>query len=320
MKTPLRFVIFGAVMIATYSSAQTVPTPAIPPALDEDRAYAEALRKAERDAEVKLMLSNLKNRTKAKEAGKVLNRAVHREPILLDGVNKVELVKFFDATEKPMQHRDSRAEVQHGGYAENALVGRSGTIMTWGPYVNFDPGRYLVVYRFRFPEPVKGHNVCFLDVAHKAVTYSGRRPGADEIEEDQWNEIAIPVDAPKSMEFEFRFWPHNNPVAIDRIYLFHLHGKSPQAVSVMGAVAKSGFYSSADGKNRVQDLVKLAGGLNDGAHQGRFKIWQRLLRRGNITETISVNINQNATESTASIPPGGLIWIPEKNSPGLMGD
>ena len=260
------------------------------------------------------------NQTAAEEGKQVLDGAVAGDASLLANVAKVELVKVFDASAAPMRrHAGSPAPVP-GAFSEKALVGTLDSMMLWGPYEPFDAGRYLVVYRFQFLQAVRGDRVCFLDVCHKAVTYSGRRPGAKAAPPRIWNEIAVPIDVPKPMRFEFRMWPEGNRVVLDRIYVYRLTERkypgSPGTVSVMGAVVRPGFYLLPnDKKPSADNLVKLAGGPNALAHPYQFMIWRR---DGDRIETVSIK-GDNARKHTA-ITSGDIIWIPERDSPNLLKD
>ena len=63
----------------------------------------------------------------------------------------------------------------------------------------------------------------YFDVCHKANTWKGTRPNADEVKgAGEWNEIPVPFETLETKAFEFRLWPNNRQIAHDRIYIFKL--------------------------------------------------------------------------------------------------
>jgi hypothetical protein len=241
------------------------------------------------------------------EGERVLERSLKAEPSLLAGTKQVDLINVFDADTAPMNHRDSKSQATDGAYADQALVGNSRSIMMWGPYTQLEPGRHLVVYRFKFLDKPKGESACFVDVCHNAFTFSGRRPAAKNIRPLVWNEVAIPVDAPERMKFEFRFWPNGHEVAIDRIYVYKLGSEPGHSVSVMGAVKQTGTYRKQHRDQTVDRLVDAARGNNGLADPEVFKLYRR--NGGKIER---VKLDRNATRAKTEVRAGDIIWIPEK--------
>ncbi len=244
-----------------------------------------------------------------REGQRVLLDAVARDPGCLAGVGEVTLTKVCDAAEKPMQHRDAAPAELAGAHAKFALRGRSGAILLWGPYAPLPAGRHLVVYRFRLMEPA-GDARCFVDVAHDAVTFSGRRPGAEEVGAG-WTEIAVPVDAPREMEFEFRFWPGGREVGLDRIYVYRL-GDDPGArrpASVMGAVGRTGFYLPPRRKATAGALLERAGGRIPLAHEEVLGLWS------------GGDGGREFIDDASEADPvrgGDLLWVPERQAVGQL--
>ncbi len=131
---------------------------------------------------------------------------------------KAELLKAYNATDEPLEHRDSQSARVAESHAPEALAGSSENIMLWGPYAELDEGYYLVVYRFQVGDSSTGD--IFLDVCHNACTRSGIRIEASEYPAGQWQEVAVPVYLPEKMKLEYRVWPGGNAMALDRIYVF----------------------------------------------------------------------------------------------------
>lgn len=246
------------------------------------------------------------------EGRKVLERAAAADPTSLSGVSQVTLAKVYDATSPPMESRGGEAANVDGAHAPEALKGTTPGIMLWGPYEPMSAGRHLVVYRFRFLEKPKKGEACFIDVAHGAVTFSGRRPKSDEVGL-RWNEVAIPVHAPREMDFEFRFWPNGNQVAIDRVYVYRLrdydYGKA--FVSAMGAVKRSGFYPLPKRHPTAGQAIKLAGGRIPIAHEETLGLW----RAG---RPAPARIEDADTDTP--LKRGDLVWVPERQAVRQLGD
>jgi hypothetical protein len=253
------------------------------------------------------------NATNAPEGSVVLRAATATDSTLLAGTSRIELFKVFDAAEKPMNHHAGERAPTNGSYSELPLVGTSGAIMLWGPYEKLEPGRYLVVYRFQFLDEVAGEHVCFADVACKAVTYSGRRPGADTVPARVWNHVAVPIAVPKALDFEFRFWPQGHRIAMDRIYVYRLlEGDSP-VFSVMGAVKLPGFYPMPAEGVTVEGLLEAAGDPHGLAAPERAILWRR---GADGVNALPVVVGDN--ELAPSPVPGDLLWIPERKTPDLL--
>ena len=96
----------------------------------------------------------------------------------------------------------------------------------FGPDEKLPRGDYVVAYRFRFLDPVQGDGVCFVDVAADGATVSGSRPGADKFKPNTWTVIPQFLPNDRERSFHYRFWAHDHPVALDRVYVFMLIRKS----------------------------------------------------------------------------------------------
>ncbi|MEO8350309.1 MAG: hypothetical protein ABI680_01175 [Chthoniobacteraceae bacterium] len=144
-----------------------------------------------------------------------------KQPLVADqNLIKAELLKAYNATDEPLEHRDSQSARVAESHAPEVLAGSTQNIMLWGPYAELDPGHYLVIYRFQVTDPEAAHDDIFLDVSHNACTRSGIRIKASEQPAGKWREVAVPVYLPEKMKLEYRVWPGGNAMALDRIYLF----------------------------------------------------------------------------------------------------
>lgn len=261
-----------------------------------------------------LRLSASFTNTAAKPEGLTVLRSVQqRQPGLFANVDRIELVKTFDAAQPPMQRHSGNPQQVMGAYAKSALVDEAPAFMSiFGPYVPLEPGRYIITWRMKFHGPVAEKEVCFLDAAHNAVTFSGRNPDGPECKAGEWVEMSVPLANPALREYEFRFWPHNHPVTLDRIYVFRLHekpapsGREQPFVSVMGAVHSAGTVTLPQGSSATT-AIQLAGGRKEGAHAQRVIIHRAQDGRYQAIET-------EALPGTGQmvLQHGDIIEVPEK--------
>ncbi len=147
---------------------------------------------------------------------------------LTKGAKVARLLRAFNAQE--MAHRFGRAEQVEGSWAKVAWVatGQASadrTHIVFGPYIDVDPGRYLVVFRLQLLEPHQGP-VAIVDVAagqdhHQVVK---RELTGRDLKPGQWQIIALPArfDEPTA-HVEFRVERVDQaPLAVDRIYVVRL--------------------------------------------------------------------------------------------------
>jgi hypothetical protein len=239
----------------------------------------------------------------------VLQSAVKNRPELMVGVDRVELIRAFDAVSPPMKTTGGKAAAREGSYAPEVLYsGNPNAIMLWGPYAKLEKGRYLVTYRFRFEgEPQQPPlDMAFLDVAHKAVTNSARKPPAADTPTAAWVEWAVPVSVPDQREFEFRFWPNGRLVAVDRIYVFRLYSGPEKCYSVMGASQTTGTWPLKDGM-RVKDALDGIRGPHPRGNPG-ICVLHRQVKGRTVTETLDLA----ADGGTKLLERDDILEIPEK--------
>ncbi len=107
-------------------------------------------------------------------------------------------------------------------------------------------------------------------------------------------------------------------MALDRIYVYRLTDRADSGpscpISVMGAVARPGFYLLRNEAVSVGTSCKLAGGVDRFALRDLFMVWRR---KGNHFE--AVPFQEESARDLAEIFPGDILWIPERNFPHLMG-
>lgn len=252
--------------------------------------------------------------TAATPEGLAVLRSVHtRQPGLFTNVDRIELLKTFDPAQAPMQHHSGTPQTAEGAHSGTALVDEAPAFMSiFGPYAPLEPGRYIITWRMKFHGPVADKDVCFLDAAHNAVTFSGRHPDGSECQSGKWVEMSVPLANPVLREYEFRFWPHNHPVTLDRIYVFRLHekpapaGQDQVSVSVMGAVQSAGTRQLPQGSSATT-AIQLAGGRREIAHPQRVLIHRTKEGQHEVIET-------EALPGTGQmvLQHGDIIEVPEK--------
>jgi hypothetical protein len=172
------------------------------------------------------LIASFTNTAAVPEGLDVLRSVQARQPALFGNAGRIELLRTFDAARPPMQQHSGKAIATAGAYSGTALVDQDPAFMcVFGPYTPLEQGRYVITWRVKFHGPVAEKDVCFLDVAHNAVTVSGRNPDGPECHPGEWVEMSVPLANPATREYEFRFWPHRHPLTLDRIYVFKLHDK-----------------------------------------------------------------------------------------------
>jgi hypothetical protein len=189
------------------------PKPSHLPPTEETRKAAAAL----------VTKIKFTNKTEATEAVDILTGAASRDLGLLKDVKEATLVSFHDAAKKPMNHNSGEALKLRGSHAREVLLGSNSGVMLWGPYEQVEAGHHLIVYRFKFRGEIAGERGVFLDVANNGNTRSSMKPRTTSTPSNSWLEIGVPVKMSKARALEYRLWPYNNEVAIDRIYLFRLN-------------------------------------------------------------------------------------------------
>ena len=218
------------------------------------------------------------NAVHAPEGLQLLRSVVRRDAALLKDLERVELVRMWDAVKAPIQRHGGAAEGSAGSHASQVLSADQPPVMLiYGPYDELEPGNYLVTWRLRFKVPPSEEDCCFLDACHEAVTFSGRNPGGAEAPPGEWAELSVPLANPVRRAYAFRFWPHGRAVELDRICAFRLHGgTAPPAdgsnqCSVMGAVHRAGPVRIPAGSS-VSLALEEAGGAKNFGDMARSRI------------------------------------------------
>lgn len=213
---------------STPVNESTRPTSQVSVTSAEDKSRANPIKrvpevgatvkpKPAQSTETKPLLQVI-NRTDAKEANEVVSAILAAYPATLASAARIELLKYHDATEF---HRNAgNPTTLPGSYSGAPVAGRHGAIMLWGVYENLPPGRYLVVYRIQSLSEIAGDNICFLDVCAGGNTIAEHRPIDTELERGQWKNVPVVMNLEGSEVIEYRLWPNNHTIAIDRVYVF----------------------------------------------------------------------------------------------------
>lgn len=165
----------------------------------------------------------LTNHTDASEAQTVIDAVTARYPQTIPDKASLELVKVHDAHEFRCNGGAGPHDVPdtYSGQAVGGKVG--GQPMLWGIYEHWDAGHYLIVYRVQALSDIPEKDVCFLDVCTGGRTISGHHPAASEFTPGKWSCMPIQLNLDSAKELEFRLWPQNHSIVLDRVYVFRLH-------------------------------------------------------------------------------------------------
>lgn len=161
----------------------------------------------------------VQNQTDAKEASDVIAWVRQHYPDALRDMKNFELVRYHNAAQ--IQGGAGEMEIS-GSYAPISKKASGGGISLWGIYEKWPPGRYLIVYRLQALRPIDQGDCCFVDVCVKGVTLASSKPQPDEMEPGKWVCIPIPAELDSEKELEFRLWPDDHLIALDRIYIFRV--------------------------------------------------------------------------------------------------
>jgi hypothetical protein len=114
-----------------------------------------------------------------------------------------------------------------GSRAKKVILGTTSSVMLYGPFEHVEPGRYLVVFRFKLRGEIKYQHSCYLDIAHETKSLASIHPRTTATPVDEWVEVAVPLKMTKPRDLEYRVWPRTNEMAVDRIYIYQLESSSP---------------------------------------------------------------------------------------------
>ncbi len=167
--------------------------------------------------------SHVINTARAPEADAVVAEVAAHYPNAIKGVGALELVRTHDGREL---HGGVPCDAT-GSFSKNSKLVEGGGIGLANIYEPWPAGKYLIVYRVRvsYPptSPLQGNDICFLDVCHDSGnTIAADHPNANEFRFNQWSSIPIPLELPKDDTIEYRLWPNNHTVIVDRIYIFRM--------------------------------------------------------------------------------------------------
>lgn len=157
-------------------------------------------------------------RVECPEAVVALDEASAIDQPAFRGIKKLTLVGFHDAVD--LHKTAGEPAVVKGSHAGQALVGTSDGIFIFGPYTKLEPGRYMVIYRLQPLGPAPGSGKCWLDVSDNSKTIASRWLEGAQLPQGRW--VAYPVLTTISNDepIQYRLWPQNRKLAIDRVYVF----------------------------------------------------------------------------------------------------
>ena len=164
--------------------------------------------------------SRLQNHTDAKEAGDVIVSIKRQFPEVLEDVKQIDLVRYHNASD--FKRNGGKLEPVAGSYCQSAAVGGGRGILLWGIYEKWDAGKYVIVYRVQELHPIEKGDACFLDVCSKGVTFGGTKPSPDAVKPGEWTLIPVAIELGEEKELEYRLWPFDHLIALDRVYIFRL--------------------------------------------------------------------------------------------------
>jgi hypothetical protein len=162
----------------------------------------------------------VENETDAREAGQVIADVQRHYPDSVRDVRQFDLLRYHDVAD----FRTGAAQKEiPGSYSKTPRETGGGGIQFCCIYENWEPGKYLVVYRIQTDRHIDDGTYCFLDVCVKGGTIASNKPRPDELEPGKWACIPIPVELDSEKELEYRLWPQDHLIALDRVYIFRLH-------------------------------------------------------------------------------------------------
>lgn len=165
----------------------------------------------------------VENKAHAPEADQIVAEVRSKYPEALGNAKEVTLVQYHDATE--MKRHAGAPQAMSGSFSSQAVAGHGRGIMLYGISDNLPAGRYLIVYRVQdltIPVPPGDRQACFLDICIRGKTVASARPTGRELQPKQWSDVPVVVNLRQSRILEYRLWPNDRDIALDRIYVLRL--------------------------------------------------------------------------------------------------
>lgn len=164
---------------------------------------------------------NDSNSSNSSEAKAVLSQSGFLAPAFVKNFGNPELLRTHDGTEL---HGGAHNKIP-GSYSPAANVTSGGGIGLANIYEPWPAGKYLIIYRLQIMtppnQPVQGDDVCFMDICHDSgITIGAVHPSGFQFHPGQWSAIGVVIHLLKDDTIEYRLWPNNHTIAVDRIYIF----------------------------------------------------------------------------------------------------
>jgi|GEM_PF-6800657 len=187
------------------------------------RAAAENSSIAPNSPGVKSADLIVQNKAHAPEAEQIVAEIKSKYPEAIGNAKEVTLVQYHDATE--MKRHAGAPQAMSGSFSSQAVAGNGHGIMLYGISDNLPAGRYLVVYRVQdltMPASQSDRQICFLDVCIRGKTAASAHPTGREFQAKQWTDVPVVANLRQSRILEYRLWPNDSDIALDRIYVLRL--------------------------------------------------------------------------------------------------
>lgn len=156
--------------------------------------------------------------------------------------------------------------------------------MVFGPYDEYPPGKYLVVYRMKVLETTD-KDIATLDASIGGWLFLGKRKlTADDLPEGKFASVPLPIDVTENHDgrLEFRVnWHGHASLALDSITVFQFEGdaskpRGPKVAPLQIRIAVPTDYEKVVAARPVRPVIK--GELNpifQGTYSSRIELKQR---------------------------------------------
>ena len=201
-------------------------------------------------------------------------------------------VGVFEAERLPHQCGHEEADAEAGNrrvWVARPTEDKAG-YMTFGPYADYPPGKYLVIYRVKLLETTD-KDIATVDASIGGQLYLGsRKLAADDLELGQFASVPLIIDVTESQDgrLEFRVdWHGNTSFALDSITVFQFEAdpsspQGPKIAPLQIRLAVPTDFEAVVTKRAERPVIK--GELNpifQGIYSSRIELkqWTRELER-----------------------------------------
>jgi hypothetical protein len=158
------------------------------------------------------------NQTDTKEADEVIASVRTSFPAALESNAPIELLKYHNAAD--FRHNAGGARYLPNSYSDTPFAGRHKNILFWGVWDELPAGNYLIVYRLQSLDEATGDNFCNLDICRDGRNIAQFRPKGSDFTPGQWTDMPVMLKLTAPTKIQYRLWPNNHRIALDRVYLF----------------------------------------------------------------------------------------------------